>query len=161
MKLTPSCPSAKIEKGYLNLPPSYTLEHAAFAIQIGGFSPRHVAPHPYTNQQTLAVARGPIIYCVEDQDNSWEANHFKNIAILAGSKITEEQRVFSQARESYIALHSVGWERRVIKPTAESSGPDLGVEIETGKQMDLTFVPYYFRANREGRGQMRVGLLRK
>lgn len=163
-KLTPSFPSARLEKGYITLPPSYTSDNPAFAIQIGGFLPRYIAPHPYTNQHTLTIARGPIIYCLEDQDNPWEVNHFKNVMISAESKITEEQRVFGPAAESYVALHSVGWQRRVDGPPEESlcsAGQALREKSEIGGQISLTFIPYYFRANREGRGQMRVGLLRK
>lgn len=68
----------------------------------------------------------------------------------------EEQR--SQP-DSYIAiiaengalgeLDTSTWDRRIV---AESTS---GV---TGEAKDLVFIPYYLRANRDGKGQMRVGL---
>src|SRR4051794_1194696 len=36
-----------------------------------------LTPHPFTNQDIVAVARGTIVYCVEDVDNPWVDDHFK------------------------------------------------------------------------------------
>lgn len=102
-----------------------------------------------------------MIYCVEDVDNPLEENHFKDIAISPESPIKEEHRVFEKTGESYVALHSVGWRRRIREPSPGAEGLQLGVSSEMTEQRDLTFVPYYFRANRGGNGHMRVGLLRK
>jgi hypothetical protein len=38
---------------------------------------REIAPHPFTNLNIVALARGPIVYCVEDVDNPWVQDHFK------------------------------------------------------------------------------------
>lgn len=38
---------------------------------------RCLVPHPHTNQNTVALARGPLVYCVEDVDNPWVSDHFK------------------------------------------------------------------------------------
>ncbi|KAI0105162.1 glycoside hydrolase family 127 protein [Hypoxylon sp. NC0597] len=163
--LTPSHKAAKIEKGYLVLTPAYTSANRAFSIQIDGFKPRFISPHPYTNQNTLTLARGPLIYCVEDVDNAWEQDHFRNVGIKSDSEVTESDEEIDQIGERYIALRSVGWIRK-IDDRAESEG-ESGVEPGSSlpqtvlvEQKDLTFIPYYLRANRGGKGHMRVGLLR-
>ncbi|PVH68235.1 glycoside hydrolase family 127 protein [Cadophora sp. DSE1049] len=64
----------------------------SFVLNINGFQPRFIQPHPYTNQQVVALARGPIIYCLEDVDNPWEQNHFKDVCISPAGRIVEERR---------------------------------------------------------------------
>jgi hypothetical protein len=39
--------------------------------------PRLIKPHPYTNQWVVSVARGPVIYSVEDVDHPWVKDYFK------------------------------------------------------------------------------------
>ncbi|CAI6093754.1 unnamed protein product [Clonostachys chloroleuca] len=152
-EISPEAPeptSLKIEKGYLILPPVYTSKNPEFSLEIKNFAPRYLSPHPYSMQHVLALARGPIVYCVEDIDNDWETNHFKDITITTDSRITEERKEDTETGESYIALHSNGWTRSV---------PNCGGGARSSVDRDLTFVPYYFRSNRGGRGQMRVGLV--
>ncbi|KAI0012272.1 glycoside hydrolase family 127 protein [Xylariaceae sp. FL0662B] len=170
--LTPSPNKpANLKNGYLTLPPSYTSANRAFSLAIHGFAPRHIAPHPYTNQRTLALARGPLVYCVEDVDNPWEANHFRDVGIRPGAAVVEEEREIGPGGERYVALRSVGWVRKVAdgEPGAGAGAGAWMVEEEKeedgegealGEQRELTFIPYYLRANRGGRGHMRVGLLR-
>jgi DUF1680 family protein len=50
------------------------------------FKPRFIRPHPFTNRNTLAVARGPIVYCVEDVDHPWVTDHFK-VRLHLGSRL--------------------------------------------------------------------------
>ncbi|KAL7623389.1 hypothetical protein AAE478_007071 [Parahypoxylon ruwenzoriense] len=171
--LTPSYePAAKLEKGYLVLPPGYTSANKAFAIQIDGFKPRFISPHPYTNQRTLTLARGPLIYCVEDVDNPWEQDHFRNVGIRSDSEVSEKDEVINEIGERYIALRSVGWIRKIddrteaeagVEPGSSSLPQTVGVAEQQQQQHkeELTFIPYYLRANRGGRGHMRVGLLRE
>ncbi|KAI8963779.1 glycoside hydrolase family 127 protein [Daldinia sp. FL1419] len=165
--LTPSHKAAQVEKGYLVLPSAYTSANRAFSIQIDGFKPRFISPHPYTNQNTLTLARGPLIYCVEDVDNAWEKDHFRNVGIKSDSQVTEKEEEIDQMGERYIALRSVGWIRKIDDRTESESGIEPGLSLrqtvtaeEKDKELDLTFIPYYLRANRGGRGHMRVGLLR-
>lgn len=96
---------------------------------------------------------------MEDFDNAWEEDHFKNIAISPDTPITEEQRVFEKTGESYIALKSGAWRRSIQEPSPGGAALQLGVPYEVTQQKELVFVPYYFRANRGGKGHMRVGLL--
>jgi DUF1680 family protein len=155
--LTPSpCPNtpATLEAGYLVLSPSYVAANPSFSLMIHGFAPRFIAPHPYTNQRTLSLARGPVVYCVEDVDNEWEGNHFKDVAVDDKAPVTEEEREWDGQR--YIALRARGWTRKV--GAWELAGPAPGED--KGEERELVFVPYYLRANRGGKGHMRVGLLR-
>ncbi|KAI1808200.1 glycoside hydrolase family 127 protein [Daldinia bambusicola] len=179
--LTPSHKAAQVEKGYLVLPAAYTSANRAFSIQIDGFEPRFIAPHPYANQSTLTLARGPLIYCVEDVDNAWEQDHFRNVGIRADSAVTEREEQmtikkveeeeeeghhhhYHQIGERYVGLRSVGWIRKVLDDRTESgSGSDPGISLRqtvVAEEKELNFIPYYLRANRGGRGHMRVGLLK-
>ena len=46
-------------------------------------------------------------------------------------------------------LDTSHWDRQIVSE---------GNNAHVGESRDLCFVPYYLRANRGGRGQMRVGL---
>ncbi|KAK6203674.1 hypothetical protein LQW54_008880 [Pestalotiopsis sp. IQ-011] len=160
--LDPPLSDARVDTGYLLLPSSYTAHHKQFSIDIQGFEPRHISPHPYTNQNTLTLARGPIIYCVEDADNEWESDHFRNIAISEDSPVTEVEREI--AGERYIELRSSGWTRNLDSWKGKQAGSEPGAKSTSGvlsEERQLVFVPYYLRANRGGKGHMRVGLLKK
>ncbi|CRG92704.1 Glycosyltransferase-like protein LARGE2 [Talaromyces islandicus] len=164
-KLEPNYACAEqLDKGYIILPPSYTSNTPEFTLDIQGFQPRLIQPHPYTNQQVGAIARGPIVYCAEDIDNPWEHNHFKHVYIPSSANLRQEWRrdVASKPHE-YVAIHTSGYERSY--PEWENrpagTGPSLSVQtpIKISRlQRDLCFIPYYLRANRGGRGQMRVAL---
>ncbi|KAF4334153.1 DUF1680 domain protein [Fusarium beomiforme] len=156
----PSDDSVHLHKGYLTLDPSYTAANPSFSLTIGKFTPRYVAPHPYTNQHTLTLARGPLVYCIEDTDNAWEDNHFKDVGLKAGSPVREERRFVDGTEEEYIALKTSCY-RRGLKLEDMGSGPgfvvgDKGLSFDDEKEG--IFVPYYLRANQGGNGHMRVGL---
>lgn len=159
----PSSTDVSVTKsGYLSLSPRYVAANPSFSIRIGGFQPRYVMPHPYTNQHTLTLARGPVIYCAEDADNAWETNHFKDTALSRSSSVTEHPGVEEQTGEEYIALKTTSWQRLLPALDGQHSGGEPGIDAaeETfGQQRELVLIPYYFRANRGGKGQMRVGLL--
>ncbi|KAB5523172.1 hypothetical protein GE09DRAFT_493166 [Coniochaeta sp. 2T2.1] len=147
--------------GYVSLSPAYVAANPAFSLTIGGFEPRYVTPHPYTNQQTLTLARGPIIYCAEDADNSWETKHFKDTALSTESPVSEEPRADAATGEEYVALKTTSWQRLLPGSDVRDNGQDPGFEAQMGvfgDERELVLVPYYFRANRGGKGQMRVGL---
>ncbi|KAI8690562.1 hypothetical protein LRP88_07830 [Fusarium phalaenopsidis] len=153
--LTPSPQpgTVKVEKGYICLDPAYVSENPSFSLQVLGFEPRYLSPHPYTNQRTLTLARGPIVYCIEDADNPWETNHFKDIFLRTDSKVTEKMVTDEKTGEEYVSLQSKCWKQSI------STHASLKVDGDSAAPRDLVFVPYYFRANRGGKGQMRVGLM--
>jgi hypothetical protein len=99
-----------------------------------------------------------LIYCVEDFDNPWEQDHFRDVGISMGSPVVEEERVVDKMGERYVGLRAVGWVRKI-----EQGEPGLMPEAETKwakEARELVFIPYYLRANRGDRGHMRVGLLK-
>ncbi|KAH8658976.1 hypothetical protein BGZ61DRAFT_433674 [Ilyonectria robusta] len=164
-ELTPSASAdcVKLSKGYLCLAPAYVTAHPSFILRVKNFSPRHIMPHPHTNQNTLTLARGPIIYCAEDIDNPWETNHFKDIIIKQDSPVVEERRVSEETGEDYVVLKTQCW-RRILNDwevTSNGQGPGMGVSEQIiGDEREIVFVPYYFRSNRGGKGHMRVGFLK-
>lgn len=63
--------------------------------------------------------------------------------------------------ERYIGLRAVGFVRNVNQWSQRELGlePGSSVEAEAAASKELLFIPYYLRANRGGKGHMRVGLL--
>lgn len=147
-------------KGYLTLPYSFVSQNPSFSLKVDGFDPRYIRPHPYCNQDIVAVARGPIIYCVEDVDNPWVLNHFKDVAIdttvalkEVADRETGEELIAITARGAARLIDPTPWDLLSQDTTRGVNGPALKPLRE-----DLKFIPYYARANRGGSGQMRVGL---
>lgn len=160
----PATDEISITKGYLTLEPTYVSANASFTLEIHNFAPRFIAPHPYTNQRTLTLARGPMIYCAEDIDNTWETNHFKDIVIAQDSVVEEDRRVFEGTGEEYVVLKTECWQRSLEDWEHKARGEEpgmAGMKEKTGNERGIVFVPYYLRANRGGKGHMRVGLLRR
>ena len=163
-KLSPASASATVQNGYITLEPSYTSANGDFEIDIGGFEPRYLEPHPYCNQNVLYLARGPIIYCAEDADNPWEENHFRDVVIDANNPIHQMDYVDEKhGGEEYVALETTCWRRPTEKwgkmkgPTSQVLSPATKNGLE--KMQKILFIPYYYRANRGGKGQMRVGMV--
>lgn len=130
--------------------------------------PRLIAPHPLTNQNTLTIARGPLVYCVEDVDNTWVTDHFWSTYLdphcIRDNTVREEEIVDPRLPdERYIAI-TVSKAAYIVDSTDLNANAMIDKEevdkiIAAGKVVDeLRFVPYYYRANRGGRGMARVGL---
>ncbi|KAH7077680.1 hypothetical protein BKA63DRAFT_601745 [Paraphoma chrysanthemicola] len=153
--------STVISNGYLTLDPTCLSTNPAFTLQIQGFEPRFIQPHPYTNQSTLSLARGPIIYCLEDAHNPWETNHFKDVVLSADQTVKEESRIHEPSGEKYVALKGTVSTRSLVNWQSKSPGQDPAARVEkvqVGEYKEAVFVPYYMRANSGGKGHMRVGL---
>ena len=130
--------------------------------------PRLISPHPYTNQPIVALARGPIVYCVEDIDNAWVTDHFKTVQLDPSCSITENEVQDESTGDKYIGL-TVEKDASImeVEEKAFNPGMDAGVlteklgEAQKNNGIDkLVFVPYFFRGNRGGKGMSRVGLRR-
>lgn len=129
-------------------------------------SPRLIAPHPYTNQDTIALARGPIVYCVEDIDNSWVKDHFKSVQLDPACAVQEKIMTHETTGDTYVAL-TVAKGASILnagsikaQPGVDLNPVDEGAQSQDNVLDELNFIPFYFRANRGGRGQARVGLRR-
>jgi DUF1680 family protein len=166
--LSPALPSSitcSMEKGYLTLPPAYTAANPSFTLSIGGFEPRWLESHPYTNQNAVFLARGPVVFCAEDATNPWETNHFKDVVVKPGTPIEEEVKTWEATGEEYIVLKTRAW-RRELGAWEKGKGSDPSRRIGGGpsaslkEEREIIYVPYYFRANSGGRGHMRVGLIK-
>jgi uncharacterized protein len=138
--------------------------------------PRLITPHPFTNQPVAAVARGPIVYCVEDADNDWVTDHFKSVVFDTRVALMESMADMpcsssssstdgETEKETYLDITAVDAARFLRMPggkgpfVSTNPGSRAGAwEVEAGRKETLRFVPYYVRANRGGRGMMRVGL---
>ena len=153
--------TSPLEKGYLTLSPEYLTANRTFTLVIPGFTPRWLEPHPYTNQNTVFLARGPLVYCAEDAQNPGETSHFRDVVIKPGhAVVTEEHRVHEASGEAYIALRTKAWTRSL--GAWETGEPVRGArgEQELVDERDMVFVPYYLRANSGGNGHMRVGMIK-
>ena len=172
--LSPPLSDASVEKSYLKLPSSYLESNPNFTLNLP-LRTRLISPHPYTGQNVVALARGPIIYCVEDVDNDWVKDHFKSLVFdptIAKASITETQIVDPQTNEQYVELtahdSAILRNEKASSPSITISYADVGKEpyatgVDSAEKTlipKLNFIPYYFRANRGGNGQMRVGLRR-
>ena len=136
--LTPPLPANKsvpVVNGYLELSPEYLASNSRYTLQINGFAPRWLEPHPYTNQNTIFLARGPIVYCVEDAQNPWEDNHFRDVVVKPREPITEEIRVWEPTGETYVVFHTKAWRRSSaawergrngVNPTRKEHSLDFG-----------------------------------
>lgn len=69
-----------MKKGYLRIRSSWLEENPDFTLSIP-LKPHLLLSHPLTNQNTLTIARGPVVYCVEDVDNAWVEDHFEVCAL--------------------------------------------------------------------------------
>ncbi len=160
--MTPSLPDYQLKKGYLTLPPNWLKAHPLFSLNIP-LKPRFISPHPYTNQDIVALARGPLVYCVEDFDNAWVEDHFKTLVLDPASTVEENRVDEKEMGEPYVALTVQGV--RSFLDVRKKQGPEvLGGEISyrEGKGIkELCFIPYALRDNRGGKGHMRVGIRRK
>ena len=125
--------------------------------------PRYISPHPYTNRDIIGLARGPLVYCLEDVDNPWVDDHFKSLVLDPTCSINESAGLEGEMREPYVALtaHNAAY----FLGTHENQGPHLPVgsidEEKRANVQNLSFIPYALRDNRGGKGHMRVGIRRK
>ncbi|ETI28106.1 hypothetical protein G647_00555 [Cladophialophora carrionii CBS 160.54] len=164
-KISPSPPTTDLEKGYLILPADWVAANPRFTLTVD-MSPRLVAPHPYTNQDIVALIRGPIVYCVEDVDNAWVKDHFKSVQLDPACSVGEKVVSDATTGDQYVAL-TVAKDASIVRRDLIHAEPGVDVDLLDGAVRaggsvidELNFIPYYFRASRGGSGQMRVGLKR-
>lgn len=143
------------------LPADWIRDNPNFTLNIP-LKSRFVSPHPYTNQDIIALARGPLVYCLEDVDNPWVNDHFKSLVLDPAATISESEASIPGTGAPYIAL--TGHSCASFLSVDESLAPQLPRGSITkegdGKVDKLNFVPYALRDNRGGKGHMRVGMRR-
>lgn len=86
----------------------------------------------------------------------------QSIYFDTSSKLLEEKKVDGDTKETYIEIvaNNAAYTRKSLRNSEVSQMPGRPVAPLEPLKESLTFVPYYYRANRGGNGQMRVGLHR-
>ncbi|TKA46583.1 hypothetical protein B0A54_02415 [Friedmanniomyces endolithicus] len=126
---------------------------------------RILTSHPFVNTDTITVARGPIIYCVEDFDNPWVNDHFKSLQLDPDAMVTERAVKDPSTGEEYVAL-DVHRGASVLPIESLKAAPSIPWKTLAKAAADtevievLHMVPYYFRSNRGGKGMARTGIRR-
>lgn len=146
----------------MTLPPDWLKDNPTFVLEIP-LKPRFVSPHPYANQDILALARGPLIYCMEDVDNPWVDDHFKSLVIDPTNAINETVVSGEVMGEPYVGLTIDTYPNILrVDTTLSPRFPLNSLKQEESKAANqLHFIPYALRDNRGGKGHMRVGIRRK
>ncbi|KAH6620294.1 hypothetical protein C7974DRAFT_230345 [Boeremia exigua] len=166
-EISPSLSDLNVENGYLLVPPEYLATNPEFILTFD-LKPRLITAHPLTNQNVITVARGPIIYCVEDVDNNWVTDHFRSTYLdprcLSNNVVTEQDMTDpSMPDERYVgitvhnAAYVVDFDELDADPFIDKEELNRTIKAAT-KVEKLNYVPYYYRANRGGLGMARVGL---
>jgi hypothetical protein len=147
---TCSVSGGELRDGYLYLPAtSNSTIKLNFSLQ-----PRKVYAHPDTGKDEICIMRGPLVYCLEDVDN---ANIDVDHVALVDGPVKEGAAANIATVEGVIPIHSPAKELVNKKwPSLYGSEPWKYSETST----DLVFVPFFLRANRGGKGGMRVWIKR-
>lgn len=146
----------------MTLPADWLKLNPTFELNIP-LKPRFVSPHPYTNQDIIALARGPLIYCVEDFNNAWVEDHFKSLVLDPAATVEEKKAPVEEVGEPYVGLtvRNAASFIEVDSKLAPHTSLKVGAKEKFSSANELHFVPYALRDNRGGKGHMRVGIRRK
>jgi DUF1680 family protein len=111
--------------------------------------------HPYLDatRGALAIARGPLIYAVEQQDCA---------ADIDDLVLDAEDAARATVRPGPAALPDslvIGVTAREVPPSASELYPELSEDPASGDPLPVTLIPYFLWGNREP-GPMRVWLRR-
>lgn len=116
---------------------------------------RKVYANPKTNKDEICIMRGPLVYCIEDVDNN--DVDVDNIALVDDRPIREGPAVKIASVDNVIPITAPGKEL-VNTPWSSLYGSEPWKYGDETKE--LTFVPFFLRMNRGGRGGMRVWVKR-
>lgn len=125
-----------------------------------------IRQHSATNQNTLTIARGPLIYCAEDIDNTWWVDdHFRSVRISSETVLEEHIGHNELLNEDYIKIVGNGLrlheDRLLNRAVGAFPGFEVGDEkLAVEEEVNIVFIPYFYRGNRGGKGHMRVGFRR-
>ncbi|THH06468.1 hypothetical protein EW145_g4069 [Phellinidium pouzarii] len=124
------------------------------------FKPRKIYPHPLNldNRRTVAIARGPFIYCAETIDNT-------NLGDLRATRLPDDA-TFTEEEMGKVKLVQMGFDPSCMPENGskvvflKTQVRMVGGTSENGEDMkDLILIPYFMWANR-GRSNLRVWLPR-
>lgn len=142
-----SVEGGEVKDGYLYLP-AMTDGNVKVVFD---FKPRKMYAKPITGKNEVCIMRGPLVYCVEDADNDVDIDS----VALSASPI-QDGTPFEVMGHDVVPVLAKGRELR----SADSSKLYDHEEWVRGEEKELTFIPYFARANRGGKGGMRVWCFR-
>ena len=101
---------------------------------------RRVAAHPLVKpvQGTVAFARGPLVYCLENADNAIPVNR---ISVAPTAPVSTKN---SDLFGGIVTLHASG-----MAQPAESWGKSLYADLPTPQPVEVTAIPYFLWDNRK------------
>ena len=167
----PDVEGMKVEDGYLYLPLPTESSASKTTIELSfSMEPTKLYANPRTGKhREVCVVRGPLVYCVEDVDNP--EIDVDNVALLARKPLTLGKPVeFPGFAGEVVTIMGTGRELGGAAAgtdegrdgNADASGA-RGVALYStepwtygGKERDVLLIPFFARANRGGRGGMRV-----
>jgi len=105
--------------------------------------------HPYVRQNAgkTAIQRGPLVYCLEEEDNGKHLHQ-----LIVSKEASFELYPFTELGSDMIGIKAQGY-RRTSEPWTQSLYRRNYSEAE--QPVQLSFIPYFAWANR-GIGEMRV-----
>jgi DUF1680 family protein len=134
---------AKLKDGYLYLPKQKDGNvELTFDVE-----PRRVYANPITGKNEICIMRGPLVYCVEDVDNDLDIDQ---MSLLDGP--VKDGPAFKITGDEIVPVVARGRELNI----ASSRKLYSSEAYEKGEERDVTLIPFYARANRGGKGGMRV-----
>ena len=136
-----------VKDGYIQLPAT---EESTRIINLTlPITARKVYANPKTNKDEVCIMRGPLVYCVEDVDNSVDVDH---IAVVDGP-VKEAPAKKIATVEDVIPITATG--KELVNPNWSSLYSSQPWKFSE-EDKPLVYIPYFLRANRGGNGGMRV-----
>ncbi|KEF55775.1 uncharacterized protein A1O9_08526 [Exophiala aquamarina CBS 119918] len=135
---------AREERGYLYIEPAPNIDlKLTFTMQA-----RKVYTNPKTNKDEVCIMRGPLVYCIEDVDNDVDVDNI----LLLDEPLSDIEPQQIAGVDSVVQIRAVGKEILDDKPSLYRFEPWK----HSSEKKCLTYVPFFLRANRGGKGGMRV-----
>jgi len=99
------------------------------------------------------------VYCVEDVDNPWVTDHFRTVLLDTTTPLKDENRQDIFEDEVVTGVRAENGANFLFQADYNpiTDGPQSRQTLMKRRET-LRFIPYYARANRKGKGMMRVGL---
>lgn len=153
--------SSSLAEGFstVDLPASSTLTQT-FEMPV-----RLLAPHPCSEQDTLTVSRGPIIYVAEAIDNEEVERaypHFHGVGLSSSTTFNEEDIDIESFTVLQLSAKEVAYGIEDIHTKEAYRVVNTQKPARTWRPLakGLVFAPWFARGNRGGNGHIRTSMLR-
>ncbi|EXJ57110.1 hypothetical protein A1O7_07454 [Cladophialophora yegresii CBS 114405] len=160
--------NGEVKDGYLHIavPADPAAQDSETTIRLSlRVTPRIMYANPLTGKDELCLARGPLVYCIEDVDNA--GADVDVLALEEGGPVREGAEMEIGGVEGVVPLIATG---RQLALAQWGMGRESGDSDQVHGQRlygsqpwrfedrvrDVVAVPYFLRANRGGNGAMRV-----